>query len=346
MRTTENYILEAKLIYGDEYDYSKTVYNGARKTIVIICPEHGEFEKYPNLHLKGAGCLQVETVQPNTHLQRKEGRKFIEKAIEKYGPKFDYSKILYIDKRTPITIGCPNHGDFSQAPIIHLKKETIHGCAECYYDSKTLTTEEFIREAQSKYGNTYDYSKTIYTGSHKPIIITCRKHGDFEEISRYHLKNLGCQGCQPGNYSKIAINWLNNIAHENNIHIKHAENGGEYRIPNSLYKADGYCAETNTIYEYSGCWYHGCTQCYTPENKNQYLDVTFGELYQKTLKKELFIKSQGFKLISIWGHEWPKIKPIPQKKIQLKPTPQNTDTKPLYQKIKLILKPQPTKESK
>ena len=41
-----------------------------------------------------------------------------------------------------------------------------------------------------------------------------------------------------------------------NVNIQHAENGGEFLIPTTKYKADGYCKETNTIYEMNGAFYH------------------------------------------------------------------------------------------
>ena len=43
MKTTEQFIEEAKQIHGDKYDYSKAIYNGCDEKICIICPEHGEF---------------------------------------------------------------------------------------------------------------------------------------------------------------------------------------------------------------------------------------------------------------------------------------------------------------
>ena len=43
-----------------------------------------------------------------------------------------------------------------------------------------MNTENFIKKAKSIHGNEYDYSKTIYKGSHEKIIVTCKIHGDFE----------------------------------------------------------------------------------------------------------------------------------------------------------------------
>lgn len=41
------------------------------------------------------------------------------------------------------------------------------------------------------------------------------------------------------------------------IIFQHGGNDGEYHIPETNYKADGYCKETNTIYEFHGDFWHG-----------------------------------------------------------------------------------------
>lgn len=38
------------------YNYDKTDYRGGSKSIIIICPIHGEFQQTPNNHLQGNGC--------------------------------------------------------------------------------------------------------------------------------------------------------------------------------------------------------------------------------------------------------------------------------------------------
>jgi len=44
------------------------------------------------------------------------------------------------------------------------------------------------------------------------------------------------------------------------VAIKHARNGSEYSLPElPHFSVDGYCAETNTIYEFCRCYWHGCT---------------------------------------------------------------------------------------
>lgn len=54
----DEFIIKAKTVHGDMYDYSNTVYNINSKKININCPIHGEFIQYKSNHLKGHGCNQ------------------------------------------------------------------------------------------------------------------------------------------------------------------------------------------------------------------------------------------------------------------------------------------------
>ena len=50
-------ILKFVKIHGDNFDYSKVIYEGLTSKVIIICPEHGEFLQQPRLHLRGSnGC--------------------------------------------------------------------------------------------------------------------------------------------------------------------------------------------------------------------------------------------------------------------------------------------------
>lgn len=52
----DEFIIKAKKIHGDRYDYSKSEYIGRHKKMCIICPIHGEFWQTPSDHLSGCGC--------------------------------------------------------------------------------------------------------------------------------------------------------------------------------------------------------------------------------------------------------------------------------------------------
>jgi len=55
---TEVFIVKAKRVHDDTYDYSKTEYVKANTKVIITCPKegHGDFEQTPNSHLMGHGC--------------------------------------------------------------------------------------------------------------------------------------------------------------------------------------------------------------------------------------------------------------------------------------------------
>lgn len=86
--------------------------------------------------------------------------------------------------------------------------------------------------------------------------------------------------------------------------IQHAENGGEYCIPETKYRADGYCKETNTIYEFHGDYWHGNPKLFDKDKMNMVSKKTFGELYQRTLEKEEIIKKLGYNLVVMWERDW------------------------------------------
>ena len=64
-------------------------------------------------------------------MKSKESRKneFIKKSKEKFGDKFDYSKVEYVNATTPVILICKEHGEFEMQPKSHLNSNT--GCIEC-----------------------------------------------------------------------------------------------------------------------------------------------------------------------------------------------------------------------
>lgn len=55
-------------------------------------------------------------------------KEFIENAVKVHGDKYDYSKVVYVNLKTPICIICPIHGGFLQKPYDHLDG---CGCQKC-----------------------------------------------------------------------------------------------------------------------------------------------------------------------------------------------------------------------
>jgi hypothetical protein len=61
--------------------------------------------------------------------------------------------------------------------------------------SKKLTNEEFIEGCKIKHCNRYTYNNTNYINMHTNIIVTCKKHGDFEIKAYSHSRGNNCFKC-------------------------------------------------------------------------------------------------------------------------------------------------------
>lgn len=123
-------------------------------------------------------------------------KEFIEKARKIHGDKYNYSKVEYVNSKTKVCIICPEHGEFWQTPTAHLNGQ---GCPKCANIKRGKTfmidTEEFVKRVIKKYGNTYNYDKIKYINSQTPIIIGCKKHGDFKIPAYRFMYGDGCPDC-------------------------------------------------------------------------------------------------------------------------------------------------------
>lgn len=189
-KTTADFIADARAVHGNKYDYSKAVYTGALKKLIITCPEHGDFEQTANSHLQGSDCRQCGNRKIAAKHQCSPAD-FIRKAIAKHGERYDYSATRYIGALDPITIRCPEHGEFTQQANSHLQGV---GCPSCAGVTR-YTTATFITAAKAVHGDRYTYPDAVYQGSGEPIAIMCAAHGTFHQVPSKHLGGSHCPQC-------------------------------------------------------------------------------------------------------------------------------------------------------
>jgi hypothetical protein len=97
---TEIFIAKAIKIHGTRYDYSNVNYINAKTKVTILCKTHGEFNQTPSNHLNKYNCQKCSNnLKFNTE-------KFIEKAKQINGDRYDYSKVNYINTDTQVIIIC------------------------------------------------------------------------------------------------------------------------------------------------------------------------------------------------------------------------------------------------
>jgi hypothetical protein len=301
-KSSQEFIEEVIKIHGNIYDYSKVNYIDATSKIIISCKFHGDFEQQPYSHLNGHGCYMC---CKNRKLNTIE---FIDRSNIIHNNKYDYSKVDYKYSDENIIVICKIHGEFEQTPNSHLQGRGCNKCGVIIRSNKARNTlEEFIEKARLVHGDKYNYSKVDYVSRHTKIIIICKIHGEFEQDAGTHLQGANCYKCSNNGYSKPSILWLDFLSKLYNINIQHACNDGEYVITTTKYKADGFCKENNTIYEFHGDYWHGNPKVFNLDDFNEITKCTYKDLYDNTLIRENKIKDLGYNLVVIWENDWKKI---------------------------------------
>lgn len=247
--TADDFIRKSEKLYPGRLDYSNVIYINSRTEVILICKKHGtEFNIKPSSHLSGNfGCPDcAKEINSRTAISRKGKKKsdiwtfekFKSACIAKFGNKFNYDKAEkeYVNFKTPVTIVCPEHGEFKVTPYNHHR--SITGCPKCGHDlmikNKTFTREKFIELAELKFPGKFDYSKVIYTRAKDKVIIRCIKHDkEFEITPDVFLGSKhGCPDCAKGAaglFSKYTISELQEA-------INSIYGDGVYVIPEQKYE--------------------------------------------------------------------------------------------------------------
>lgn len=128
---------------------------------------------------------------------KKSQERFIESAKRVHGDKYDYSLAMYRGSHQLVTIICKNHGAFQQKPVNHINRKC--GCKVCYYaritEAKGNARPRFVKAANRKHKNRYDYSGVIYISKHINVLVRCPEHGGFAIPPSFHLSGMGCPSC-------------------------------------------------------------------------------------------------------------------------------------------------------
>ena len=216
MITTTQIVERFKRAHGEKFDFSLVEYKGSLHPVIIICPIHGWINVDINSFIRSKhGCTKCgfaaiskattirnqskpKLPKPSKPSKPSKFQLFVEKAVAKYGNRFDYSQVNYVGADIPVTIICPVHGEFKQSPSNHIASLT--GCPECgaeYSRSRSVKDELVtIAEAIVKHGNKFNYSKVKYINADTPVTIICPVHGEFKQCFDKHIASpTGCRRC-------------------------------------------------------------------------------------------------------------------------------------------------------
>jgi hypothetical protein len=207
--TLEEFIVRARAVHGDRYDYSRVVYKNNSTKVEVVCAEHGSFFPKPINHIQNkSGCPACAGCKRTT------AEDFIVRARAVHGDRYDYSALNYAGVDSLVSIGCPDHGLFQQIAYDHTQG---HGCKLCGVEKcatahrrslaefiakaractglAPVTLEEFIKRARAAHGDRYDYSKAMFSRYSDAVEIVCKDHGAFWQVAKSHAAGAGCPDC-------------------------------------------------------------------------------------------------------------------------------------------------------
>lgn len=189
------YKLKTERFPEEDYLYNKTVYVNDTTKVTITCKEHGDFEQTPHYIRRKdrGGCPLCK--RNKSGYQVFDTKSFIKKAKEIHGNKYLYTSAEYVNTNTKLVITCKIHGDFEQTPNSHTHGAGCPKCAMVKKDNDPSRCHLFISKAKEIHNNKYNYDKVHYVNNKTKVIITCKKHGDFEQTPNRHIAGNGCPKC-------------------------------------------------------------------------------------------------------------------------------------------------------
>ena len=105
--------------------------------------------------------------------------------------------------------------------------------------------------------------------------------------------------------SQESILWLEREAARRKIHIHHAMcgHGGQRWLERA--PVDGYNPKTKTVFQYHGCHWHGCRNCFQI-HRNKIIaqnDQTREDRFIATFKRTKALRKAGYRVIEVWACE-------------------------------------------
>lgn len=208
-----------------------------------------------------------------------------------------------MQERHDFKCGLCNHTWNTAATVVN----SGAGCPSCA-DRPGITLTDYKARVKHIHGNKIVVLSKQYVNARTKLKHRCTLCANEWLAVPYSVGKAatGCQRCGLAGYSALSILWLDYEAGRRGWNIKHAINGGEYRIPGTPYRADGYCEETNTVFEFYGDAIHGNLKKYEIRSKPNLLlpNKTAGELYIKTVYRERCIRKLGYHIVSMWESDY------------------------------------------
>jgi G:T-mismatch repair DNA endonuclease (very short patch repair protein) len=140
------FLSKARMLYGDQYDYSQVLFTIGSDPIVVLCKVHGPFSTTPARHMRlHGGCHKCGTAAAGLR-RRITTEEFVNRAQSAHGcDRFDYENTKYITDKVRVTIRCKVHDEeFLTNPMNHIGAYS-GGCRKCIAKQTSVISLEWLR---------------------------------------------------------------------------------------------------------------------------------------------------------------------------------------------------------
>lgn len=227
----------------------------------------------------------------------------------------DLSKFVYTTSRTYSTTFCKIHSKEINNTANNLM-QGIKRCKECMSDAisnaQSYDLQTFIDKSKKIHGDTYDYSRSIWTNSRTKLCIICKTHGPFMQNPQLHWNGYGCSKC---GYTKLRKTKEEFIAEANKNHNnKYLYDNVDYI--NNYTPVQIVCKEHGPFYRSPRdhvIYQRGCPVCY-PGNRSWREIAWLNDLGVPNDCRQKYINLNGSRIIvdakvkntvyEFWGDFW------------------------------------------
>ena len=128
---------------------------------------------------------------------------------------------------------------------------------------KRRTTIDFIADSILIHGDTYDYSKSIFTRRKDKVTIICKTHGEFQQSACGHLRGSGCDKCAHNNLDKKRTKSIEQFLNDASLHHKNKYNYSKVIYKNWVKKVEIICSKHGSFFQspHNHLKGHGCNKC-------------------------------------------------------------------------------------
>lgn len=309
-KTTEQWVkevLEKYPEFAEKYDYTNTVYTGAKNNVEIRCKKHGVFTVIADNHkTRGSGCELCGRERTNKALSSRKGKSNTKRSTEEwvakvlakhpeFADKYDYSQAVYAGTDESVTIICKTCGRVCTPKARrHMAGQGCKSCAGRAASANQVPSfQEMVERAKEVHGDKYTYLGNSYTCMTSKMDILCNKCGRiFPQKPDQHIgKKQGCPFCQHvvSSGEKDVFAFVKEHTHcevQNNVRIVPDFFVGDKKVHKA--ELDIYVPELKLAIEYNGTYFH---------------DISLkGKGYH--IGKRKACEQLGIRMISIWECDW------------------------------------------